>query len=195
MRFFTDMTAINFTANLVDSPTIKQRKYGFFWKPIDVSIVELDSTKLSDVNALGKTSKSWEKKGAIYVNHILYNIIPYLKAGFADIKDHYYALTTQRDNFEKLEPENILGLMLFREKNDYKNEICYLEVSPSTTKRKNLFRKYKEVGKTLVEFVKSQFSQKKIEVWSDLDAIDFYKKRGFRRRSRNICNLCWWPKR
>lgn len=189
------MTAINFTANLIDRPTIKQRKYGFLWKPIDVSIVELDSTKLSDVNALGKTSKNWDKKGAIYVKHILFNIIPYLKAGIADIKDHYYALTTQQDNFEKLEPENILGLMLFREKNDCKNEICYLEVNPSTTKNKNIFRKYKDVGKTLVEFVKSQFSQKKIEVWSDLDAIDFYKKRGFRRRSRNICNLCWWPKR
>lgn len=186
------MNSINFTARLVSSPTIQQRNF-ISWKPYGVSIVELDSAHSDDIRALEEVSDNWCKNGGKYADDIFLSAIPELKSScITGIKDHFYALTTQKKNFEKIDPYDILGLMLFQEKNDNTNEIALLEVNPSTSKSKNnIVRKYKEVGKALVEFVKSKFSHRDIDVLSDHKAIDFYKKVGFQQKSRNIDILCW----
>lgn len=184
------MSTINFTARLVSNPTIKERRTLFKYDDVSASIVELDNTNSADLTALNITSKQWENKGSKYVDdmsNIANNGIKETNIGM----NHYYALTTQTKDFDRLEPNKILGLMMFHESNIENNEISILEVNPTTNKSMNIFRKYKKVGKSLVEYVKSKFPKKDIDVWADYGARGFYKKMGFIQNSSEACDLCW----
>ena len=82
--------------------------------------------------------------------------------------------------------------MMFKEGRKFKNEIMLLEVNPKTSYSKNFFRKYKDVGRRLVEHVQNEFDDKKMVVLADYSARKFYKKLGFEEiDKRQPCKLCW----
>ena len=193
------MSSINFTARLVSNPIIKQRSSMFDYKKQQASIVELDCRSMDDIKALSEASDRWMGRGGKYIDDIL-DVALYesnmegalYESNILNIKnDHFYALTTQKQNFDQLKPKNILGVMLFTERIGSNNEIQLLEVSPTTSKTKNYIRKYKQVGRRLVEYVQDKYSNKDIEVWADFDARNFYKKLGFKKKAKNVCDLLW----
>ncbi len=183
--------SINFTARLVDSPKIQQRKSLFKYDAQNASIVELDLKNKSDMIALNKASTSWMENGGKYASSIFFEAAYSGSDKFYRKQNHFYALTTQNQNFQELKPENILGLMMFQEVKGAPNEISLLEVNPKTSMSCSFFRKYKQVGKKLVEFVQENFFQKDIQVWADYYAINFYKKSGFKKNSKEPCDLLW----
>ncbi|MCR5266051.1 MAG: hypothetical protein K6E29_05595 [Cyanobacteria bacterium RUI128] len=184
------MCTVSFTARLVDKPTIQQRTSWLNYKDQKVSIVELERANRNDMRAFSDASSAWMKNGGRYAGSMLDIAI---QGNYRSNlhKNHYYALTTQTGGFDKLSADKILGLMLFYENADPANEIGLLEVNPSTSRSNNFLRKYKQVGKKLVEYVQSEYPQKDIAVWSDYSARKFYRKMGFVNKSKDVCDLCW----
>ena len=89
-------------------------------------------------------------------------------------------MTTQSENFEKLESEKILGLSLFSETTKPENEINWLQTNPVYKYGSIEPRKYKGIGKAIIEYVKEHYRDKNIKVFAADDAINFYKKLGFK---------------
>lgn len=177
--------SINFTANLMSRTTIPQR---ISWRDyIDrgVSIVELDVNNPSDIEAMEQTKDKWLKKGAWFIHHICDDIVE--PHNYYDIeKQHFYALTTQKADFNRLKSNDILGVMMFSETKNKANEITWLEVSPETNRALNRTREFKQVGTRLIDFVKSKFKEKDIYVHTAHNAKKFYKKNGFVSTSNRI---------
>ena len=95
-------------------------------------------------------------------------------------KDVYkvYALTTQSDNFEKLDSSKILGASTLKLVNEKENHIRFLQVSPKCY-FENKQRGYKSIGKAFIDFFKSQSKNKSLLVQAYFSAANFYEKMGF----------------
>lgn len=170
------MTPINFTGSFVKNVTISKSIADGKMKPENVALVKLDKTDPRDTMTLAETAYKWENVASGYASNIYCDS---LKAKiYPDVSnEHYFALTTQKENFEKLEADKILGLSLFYEKQSPNNEIAWLQANPSTNHEAGQ-RTYKNIGKALVNFMKGLF-KKPIFVQTDKKAIPFYQKLGF----------------
>jgi len=169
--------SINFTANQVHQTTIPRKLSWRNYADSAISIVELDSKNDADIDAIIKTERNWTNNGGQYIHHFCRDFVENHR--YVDIeKEHYYALTTQNADFNKLNPKNILGVLMFSESKNFENEITWLEVDPATRKSAGRNREYKEVGKRLVEYILNKYKEKDIFVQSAKDAIKFYKKLG-----------------
>ena len=173
------MNQISFTANFITNTTIqKKENLDRPYQKEDAAIVELDINDESDMSALEDIKNTWKECGGTYITNI------YKRASGTDykdpniIKDHFYALTTQKEDFKELRPSQILGVAVFSERDGEENELSYMEVEPSVQyPRKN--RKYKEVGDALLKFMSKTFNKKPYYVSSSLSAIGFYTKYDF----------------
>ena len=184
--------SINFTARPVANPQIKHRTSFFKYSEEGAHIVELDRKDIADMKALNKTAKDWRDNSGKYADQIFERFNRLNNSDY--VKEHVFALTTQQNDFKALESDKILGLMMFNELKGPENEILVLEVNPNTSKSLNFFRKYKDVGKRLVKYAQETFNNKGITVWSDYNAIKFYKKLGFEQPYRKLpkaCELHW----
>ena len=173
------MTPINFKANFLKTAYIGKTTNNKSSCHSEVSIVELDTNNKNDVEALAKTACEWNKVASGYAFEI-YNEALKFKLYPDVVKEHYLALTLQNENYKNLDSNKILGLALFTEKNDINDELTWLQVNPNTNfENSKNGRKYKHIGKTLVDFVKC-IADKPLYIQADDKAIKFYEKQGFR---------------
>lgn len=148
-----------------------------------VSFVELEADNPNDAAALDYINRKWAS--AKYVSRI--------KRDF-DVKSEgilrnphlykTYALTTQKNNFDKLRPWTILGIT---EVKDYSDDLCIelLEVNPRY-KNSNQKRKYKYVGTAILDTLKNLYSKEKDIVLNSADeAKVFYEKNDFVEECQN----------
>ena len=148
------------------------------FEPVKVSIVELDKDSEDDVKALYKTSILWLDQGAKYSSNIYHEAVKGYE--YDDIeREHYFALTTQNEGFNKLDSEKILGLMLFSNTRHDTDQICWFQVRPNTNTTDSWQREYKGVGKSMMDLIKVINYNKPIYVQSSDKAVEFYKKQGF----------------
>lgn len=174
---------ISFGANLIQTTKIKQYVSNQVFRDKNVSLVELDTLSSSDMKTMQKINKSWDN-GRTLVDDMVY-IFQYeqdkaraLMPATDDLIVKTIALTRQKQNFHKLNSEDILGV----EQIEYDKDnvfLDYLQVDPDT----NYFSEnpvFKRVGTELVEFLKKVFQNKKIILKPLPDAVPFYEKAGFK---------------
>lgn len=172
------MSQINFTANFIKHTNVQKRYYPDSYYNKEASIVELDKNDANDVDTLYKTSVSWTQNGARFASEIFHEAVKGYE--YDDVvKEHYYAVTEQNNNYDKLEPDKILGMMLFSESKYNENEINWFQVKPNSNFVNSRDRAYKHVGKALINLLKEKHSDKTIYVKSSAAAVDFYKSQGF----------------
>ena len=175
------MNTINFTANLIKHTQIPKRFVDDEYYPSTVSIVELDKNNDTDVEALKQTSYLWNDQQAKYSSNIYHEAVK--GYDYDNIEaEHFLALTEQTGSYERLNPNCILGLMLFSQTYDDEDEITWLQVRPNTYSKQTWKREYKEVGKSLIDLLKETKLKKPIHVQSSNEAVEFYKKQGFTTR-------------
>lgn len=183
------MTPINFTARYIRPANI-QKLDGNTYKPHKASLVEME---LSDRQAIERVAYDWMEPLAEKISEESVNIG---RGG-----THIYAVTNQAEQFEKLNPNKVLGMMLFRETPFFEthNVIDYFQVSPDAispsygdknnkilTKIMDLIFKpkkneHKHVGQALLDSVKDMFGDKPIELYALDEAKSFYIKNGFKK--------------
>ena len=94
-------------------------------------------------------------------------------------QERFFGITEQKENFENLDHNKILGILQTRRNSSGKLEIENLQVSPETN-FDAIVRKHKNVGRALLTGVKEIFKDEKEIVVNALDsAVPFYEKLGF----------------
>lgn len=174
---------INFKANLISktyvrklNPTAKK------FVPHEVSFVEINPLQESDIKALKKMSKLWGDD-SIFANTIYY---------FAkrDPRKRTFILTEQEKEFEKLEPEKILGLTQLTRELSGIYDIEYLETKPEY-QLENKNREYKKIGSQILDCLKKVFYESNLKVDYIFDRVEFYMKNGFIFEDAVLGDLVW----
>lgn len=161
---------VSFKANYICNSQVSKNS-----KPCSLSFVQIDTKNTSDIIALKELGYMYGKN--TYFSDIFDNAnLDYLY-GFNSKYKQYYALTTQTKDFNKLDSEQILGLVQV-EPDEHYNEIKYLQVLP-TQNYSNPEREYKNIGSSIIDTVTKIYPNKKLMLYSTDAALNFYKKIGF----------------
>lgn len=164
---------INFQANYIQRATIKKAVEKSY-KNTPVSFVELDPFSQNDRNALREIGRSWEH-GCSYANDIQDNFEDPIIMNNKDSR--FFAISEQMSKFYRLEPAKVLGLIETSEDKDTLF-INLLQCNPEYMFA-SAQRKFKEIGKALIDSLKEIIPKKEIILSADDDAIPFYIKQGF----------------
>lgn len=161
-----------------DCPKLKRRQIAF---------VELDPLSLSDMKAINAAANEFEKnrisksdeyrvKEYNYATDMRDDFDHLYAKGESDKFKHFYAATTQKDNFETLDFQKIIGLInVITDTETKMNEIKYFQVNPNTNHTaKN--RPFFDVGRAIHRCILKIFTDRKIFLYPDDDAISFYIK-------------------
>lgn len=165
---------ISFQANYIQSATIKKAVKKSY-KNTPVSFVELNPFSNNDKYALRKIGKTWGH-GYSYARDIQDNFEDPIIIKNKDSR--FFAISEQMSGFDKLKPSKVLGLI---ETSEDKGAlfIDLLQCNPE-----HMFasakRKFKEIGKALIDSLKDTIPQKEIILSADEEAIPFYLKQGFK---------------
>lgn len=184
------MTPINFKANFIRNTHIQQVVTKDLSKDKEVSLVELDVNQKNDISALKTVAEDWDRRAFGYAGCIYDDATNTIK--FPDTKEHFFALTTQKEDYKNLDPKKILGLTMFSDKkNSSKNELNWLQVEPdSSYSNSGEYRTYKNVGRTLVNYLK-EISDKTLSVYPARKAAEFYRKLGFKKETSKYPTLIY----
>lgn len=169
---------ITFKANFINTSSIqkyKNKKQGY--KPVLANFVELNPFSKSDAMALDETERFWAS-GDTYLGKINHNFHRYQYTGESSFDTHFFALTTQEEDFKNFAPENILGAVQVSKIGEDYIQIDMLQSDPDN----NHFSKhpmFKEIGTAIVKSLIELFKDKVILLQPDKNAIPFYKKLGF----------------
>ena len=174
------MNTLSFTAKFLQSRPIPRNTNDNTF--VRVSVVELEKGNTSDVEALSEISEKWNKKGRSYAHEIFQEFTN--KYTDEDVvSEHYLALTTQKSNFEHLEPEKILGVSLLYETIGEGNELGWLSVDPENNTGNQGKQKYRHIGTTILNCLKEIYSPERIKVTAVNGTENFYKNNGFEQYS------------
>lgn len=179
---------VNFKANFIMSTNIEKRSHFLGKKTLEkVAFVEFDKESVSDQEVLLKLCKKWQPS---YVEDIAFNFTTF----WGKIASVFF-LTSQKNDFENLSIDKILGALAICPTGP--NNICldFLQVNPLYLNNKNnksipilnLFSKnYKYCGTSMLNCIKKLYPDKNIDTLPAYDTIDFYKKNGFIKKYINF---------
>lgn len=193
------MPQISFKASFVNTANIQQLQHDGY-KPFNAAFVEMHPNSKNDISTLKCISNTWGQES--YASSI-YN------AALGDsrlddlviekpIARKFYALTSQKDSFEKLNPENVLGMVHVNNYPNF-NSIEFLQTNPEyiiPVKKESFMEKclnkifkiqkpiykqpkYKHIGSGILDSLKKLYSDKPMTLLSVHEAKKFYKKNGF----------------
>ena len=178
---------ISFGAKLLDTATIQKNICGGRKIPHDVALVELDAHSYNDLKSIedivfpwgglsSLTLEIYDKMSAVYENP------PHINNGW-----YFYALTNQKNGYEKLDSKAILSIAQVTDTNSGNNKIKinYFE----TNEKYNYYAKkpkFSQIGTALVNGIKKIYPNKNIVLTAIDDAIPFWEKNGFKR----VCEGC-----
>lgn len=165
---------ITFKAHLVSTTTAKKIINKQDLKDVELNFVRLNPSASEDVVSLNDTCYLWGNN-AEFANRI--NTY-FQKDNSRNLQ--FFAITEQSQNFNKLNPKQILGLAQTSDSGSGNVFIEQLQVSPEH----NHYAKraaFKNLGTSIVDSIKKLFSDKDIFVCpATLGAELFYLKTGFR---------------
>ncbi len=170
---------ISFTSSYVDKLNIlklnKQKEYF----PHQSILVELES---SDLEVLNDINNKWTQ------NSFGDNFVCWAKYNHKRT-NKLFALTTQQNNFNKLQADSILGLMNI-DLRKRKSKIHYIETKPNNPE-------YNNVGSSLINYAKTKTNRIKLTAGSKKLVDKFYTPLGFIHEYKNnndryaYCELIW----
>lgn len=171
---------INFTGQHISTTTILKYN-GSNYCRFKANIVELSPYSEDDLQTLKNTSYYWQDNNAkdslikkMYRTALIFNNKEYLE----ECCPKFYAITTQQDRFEKLNPEDILSVSQISEISKDLVEIDFFQVAPEC-EYGTFERKYKKTGSEMLNFIKKRYKDSILILSAIISAIPFYKKMGF----------------
>ena len=142
----------NFRAKFIKNTTIsKQIENTKSYKDEIVSCIQIDPQNKFDIDALENIAKYWAD------GHFVTNIYHVACAMRDDSKYYKYnqifAVTKQKDNFENLNSDRILGLVHVSPLNENSLFIEHIEADPEIISKTN--REYKGIGTAILNYLKT----------------------------------------
>lgn len=182
---------LNFKARFLQK--IPVSKYNNKTKNYDkflASFVEFDPKNTDDVKALAEAVKYWQNDS--YACCIL-NVFEYCTRNLNNCsKYRTFALTSQKNNYDKLISDELLGLAQMELKDGQTHYLNYLQVNPDYIEQYNIWgdRMYKGVGSGILSALKKIYNTISLKASSHgLDS--FYKKNNFDLISKSDKKYLW----
>ena len=168
------MDSVSFKARFVDSVNIKAVRDNGRLQNKTVSFVKRNPDSKLDYYSMSDIVNLWEDGvNSNYAQSMMCHSNVIEEGKHRDI----YFLTEQTDNFRKIIPEKVLGMVEVTKYRDY-SKIDYIQ-----TKADSIFkargRTHKGVGWAMLKMVEKLYGNKKIILHSVKEAVEFYKKYGF----------------
>lgn len=227
------MQNISFKGIYLKPVNIKKLSSNGQYKPFQASFIELTH---DDIDILRKVSKEWEnsknskmtfriQETSLLAPDIIKrkmgdflhlatkikkeDILAFLSANV--LGKHLYAISTQKDNFNILNNEEILALIDINAKPD-KNELEQIHVRPDCISEKygkSLFkflryfirnkgneekRPYSHIGNAAITTIQDMYNNKPLELTSLNSARGFYERYGFHHNFLSDIEYTWTPK-
>ena len=140
--------------------------------------VKIDAYNKSDLQAVYKTSQKWKtRKEAKYIQQIS-TASQWMKGNPIDV----YALTIQREKFDKLQADSILGLAEMRkdEAGQGIHLLNFLQVRPNAMNVNQKHKvNYKYIGSGILASLKKIYNKIYLFAENDKNIENFYKRNGF----------------
>ena len=167
---------VSFKATFVDNVNIKTLNNRRNYVDKQVSFVKRNPYSRSDYNSIVDIGNLWGDVDPNYVMSMLHH---------SDIikdneKRDIYFLTEQEENFRKIIPEKVLGMIEITKHKEY-NKIYFIQTRPDIAyytapgrKRKN-----KDIGLAMLTMAEKLSNGKDIILNAVKAAVEFYKKYGF----------------
>lgn len=168
---------ISFKANYISSANVLQRTPDNEFKNKKVSFVKLNPDSISDKATISILDHNWKQRKT-FANEILDDMVD-----CTDFYNHagkeFFAITQQKDTFNHLNPEKILGVAEVINGTNSNVKLKYIQVDPRQT-RNCESATFKHVGSALLDSIKAYFPLKNIILESVEKAENFYLANGFK---------------
>lgn len=175
----------NFGARFISPATIKIKNDKGKWVDDTVSFIKLNTGRKADVKAIEDVKYHWDGQN--------------LSGGVAEEvkilgnKAEVFALTTQTDNFERVNPKDILGIMSTDKTRKAKGNIEIFKIGsdPSIAYEQNhRQRPIKHVAKSMIqEFVRLLSKNKNVDsvvTHAEPSGIKFWDRVGFKQTGEEL---------
>ena len=169
--------SLNFQAKLIEQTQAKKLVYPEKdYQSVNLSFVEIEPANKRDINALREVAENWDC--ATFATDI-YTTARALSRKSLDSESYkIYALSSQRQNFDQLISDDILGIAEFKKDGANTGNLNFLQVDPDLIMSYDKPR-YKYIGTGILNSLKSLYS-KAITLTSVYSAALFYEKNGFK---------------
>ena len=178
---------VSFGAKFVRNAKIKKlNPLSKGYEKMQVSFVRIDPKNLSDINALGRVADTWvnEKFASTIYNRALS-----LRKGGIDLNSKIFAITSQKDNFKKLDADRILGVAEIEELTPKSCYLGHIQVDPN-----HIYYEvppFKGVGTAILNRLKDMYSQISLNSAPECSVRHFYEMNGFQRVSEDSLKYYW----
>ena len=183
---------ITFTAKFISPVTVKKLATGGEYIPTTVNAVELSANNKNDLKSLESIKKLWGKDsyaGEIYEDALFVNDY------YEEYRPSFYAITKQKDNFETLQPKDILSLAETQTTFGKIKSLDYLQTNPEFF---FIFKQtLKQIGSAMLGLIENINKGRRIEVNPASSARTFYLKHEYKPIQENAHTLykevwCFW---
>lgn len=155
--------------------------------PTKVSLIELSKKDLYNIE---RVHEQWDTT----ISYLIAKSI-YFPAKDT-ISQNIYAVSTQTKDFEKLAPSKVLGMFEVTDRGEH-YLLDYLDVKPKHKydKNKSVRKGFSQVGRACIDYIKSRFKNKDVEIHAVDNAIPFYEKVGCEKsKEKSVLNRFIIPK-
>lgn len=171
---------ISFTAKFISPVTVLKSTDTGKYLQKSVSCVELLPRSRNDLQSLKDLHELWghgNYSGDIYYDAKDFN------GYFEEYRPSFFAITKQKDNFEKLVPEDILGIAETSTTFGGIKDLDYLQTNPNFLNK--VQPAFKHIGTAMLNFIESINKGRRIEINSVPEAESFYLKNGYQRLNKD----------
>lgn len=188
-----DNSNISFGANFCNyAKVLKYDKSLGKYRPENASFVMIDTDNISDLCALKTILKTWD--GDPLTESIVRTASSKAMGDMYYSRNKVFAVTSQFDNFENLNPSNILGIADLRVLNSQGHVFLeHIKVNPYL--KGKFGADYKKIGTSMLDSFKSKFFQILLVALDKKYVKDFYKRNGFREYPKGSCHYIWDKKK
>lgn len=178
---------ISFTAKFVSPGKIFVKNPNGNKQDLRVSFVEMDPQCPEDVLAMRKLNHLWGNSRT-YAEEIYDHMD---EDYYRTTPKHYYALTFQRKDFDKLDHMEIVGIAEICQKHNNSIHLNYLQADPENN-HTAFNRIYKQIGTSLLNCIKENFPTNDITVMPPYREVEnFYEQNGFKDIGCGVMKYSW----
>lgn len=179
---------ISFNAQRIsDANILRYNKENGSYEDSSVSFVELNPNDKNDRNAVNEAVTFW--KYDLYGSTIAHAMKRTSDSSEKEPSDKYYVITSQKDNFENLNPDEIEALTHVFVSNK-RVVVRHLQVNPDFVYAWDK-PECKHVGKSMIDCLKELYSDRAITLIATKTATKFYEKQGFEHTKDPENRLTW----
>lgn len=163
----------------VVEPTYVRRSYRF----VDIKtkqpayLAELNLFDKDDASALNAIRCIWNTNKSDLA--LMHDVFEYENGSTSDVKSRYFVLTKQTEDFEKIRPSAVLGIVKTTTLDKELTEIDHIQVNPFYI-FSNPYSDLAHVGKALIESVQKLFTESELIACVPKNLIPYMQKLGWK---------------